>query len=98
VPLSELEPLPMFGQFLVEPELVLEPELLVFELDEGVVPEEPDTELVPELPVDVDVVAASATSAPPARSPEVRAPTATTLRKRMCMAWCLSCLCCAGPV
>jgi hypothetical protein len=66
VPLSELEPLPMFGQFLVEPEL----------------------ELVPELPLDVDVVAASATSAPPARFPEVSAPTATTLRTRMCMALC----------
>jgi hypothetical protein len=87
-PLSE--PLPMFGQFLVEPELELElepelePELPLFELDEGVVVE-PDVELVPEFPV-VEVVAALATSAPPARSPEVSAPTARTLRKRMCMA------------
>jgi hypothetical protein len=86
VPLSELAPLPMFGQFLVVPELV--PELVLFELDEGVVLEEPDTELVPELPVVVDVVAASATNAPPARSPEASAPTARTLRKRMCMALC----------
>ena len=88
-PLSE--PLPMFGQFLVEPEPEpdpeLDPELPLFELDEGVVVEEPDVELVPELPeVEVEVVAALATSAPPATSPEVSAPTARTLRKRMCMA------------
>ena len=87
----------MFGQFLVEPdpepepelelepEPELEPELPLFELDDGVVVEEPDDELVPEFP-EVDVVAALATSAPPARSPEVSAPTARTLRKRMCMA------------
>ena len=77
----------MFGQFLVEPEpeLELEPELPLFELDEGVVVEEPDVELVPEFP-EVEVVAALATSAPPATSPEVSAPTARTLRKRMCMA------------
>jgi hypothetical protein len=88
-PLSEPEPLPMFGQFLVEPEPEpdpeLEPELLLFEPDEGVVVEEPDDELVPEFP-EVVVVAALATSAPPATSPEVSAPTARTLRKRMCMA------------
>jgi hypothetical protein len=85
----------MFGQFLVEPEPELEPEpepelelgpeLLLFELDDGVVVEDPDVELVPEFP-EVEVVAALATSAPPARSPEVSAPTARTLRKRMCMA------------
>ena len=85
----------MFGQFLVEPEPELEPEpepelelgpeLLLFELDDGVVVEDPDVELVPEFP-EVVVVAALATSAPPARSPEVSAPTARTLRKRMCMA------------
>ena len=78
-------PLPMLGQFLVEPELALDPELapelLLLELEEGVVLEDP--ELVPELP---DVVDALATSAPPARRPEVSAPTAMTLRKRMCMA------------
>jgi hypothetical protein len=88
VPLSALEPLSMFGRFLVEPELELEPELLLLDLDEGVVLEEPDAELVPELPVVVDVVAASAAKAPPARGPEVSAPTAGTLRKRMCMALC----------
>ena len=85
----------MFGQFLVEPEPepepdpvpALEPELLLLEPDEGVVVDEPDDELVPEFPeVEVEVVAALATSAPPARSPEVSAPTARTLRKRMCMA------------
>jgi hypothetical protein len=89
VPLSEPDLLPMFGQFLVEPEpeleLEAEPEPLLFELDEGVVVEEPDVELVPEFP-EVEVVAALATSAPPASSPEVSALTARTLRKRMYMA------------
>jgi hypothetical protein len=61
-PLSEPEPLPMFGQFLVEPE----------------------PELVPEFP-EGEVVAALATSAPPVTSPEVSAPMARTLRKRMCI-------------
>jgi hypothetical protein len=97
VPLWDAEPLPMFGQFLVEPEPEPEPELLLFELDEGVVVEEPDVEFVPEFPV-VEVVAALATSAPPPISPEVSAPTATTLRKRMCMAVVPLCLCCTGPV
>jgi len=91
----------MSGQFLVEPdpeldpdpelepepdpedELEPEPVLPVFELEDGVVVDE--LELVPEFPVVVDVVAALATSAPPARSPEVSAPTARTLRKRICM-------------
>ena len=87
----------MFGQFLVDPVPVpvpvpeLEPELLAFEPDEGVVVEEPDDELVPEF-LEVEVVAALATSAPPARSPEVSAPTARTLRKRMCMAGVPFCL------
>jgi hypothetical protein len=88
-PLSEPEPepLPMFGQFLVEsePDPALEPELPLFELREGGLAEEPDVELVPEFP-EVEVVAALATSAPPATSPEVSAPPARTLRKRMCMA------------
>ena len=63
-----------------EPELVLpepelpEPVLPVLELDDGVVVDELLVELVPELPVVVDVVAALATSAPPARRPEVSAP------------------------
>jgi hypothetical protein len=92
----------MFGQFLVEPELELEldpvdelelpvpvfpaPEVPVFELDDGVVLEE--LELVPELPVVVDVVAALATSAPPATRPDVSALIARTLRRRICMSCC----------
>ncbi|HEY3587799.1 MAG TPA: hypothetical protein VGK85_11630 [Myxococcaceae bacterium] len=104
----EFEPLPMLGQFLVEPELEpeleLEPEpvdefeepepvLPALELDDGVVEEELDVEgfdvelvpVFPELPVVVGVVAASATSAPPATRPDVNAPMASTLRKRICM-------------
>jgi hypothetical protein len=63
----------MSGQFLVEadPEPALEPEVPLLVLDEGVVA--------------VEVVAASATSAPPARRPDVSALTARTLRRRMCM-------------
>jgi hypothetical protein len=80
----------MFGQFLVEPlsaleldpepdeleeELLLldplDPVLEVLELDDGVVVEE--------------LVAAPATSAPPATSPVVRAPMANTLRSRSFM-------------
>jgi hypothetical protein len=102
VPDPEPDPLPMSGQFLVEPdpELEVEPDpdpedeleepdpvLPVFEFDDGVVVDGDELELVPEFPVDVDVVAALATSAPPARSPEVSAPTARTLRKRICMAF-----------
>jgi hypothetical protein len=91
---SFVEPEPEFD---VDPELVdeldepdeldpvlPEPVLPVFEVDDGVL--EDELELEPELPVVVDVVAALATSAPPARSPEVSAPTARTLRKRICMA------------
>ena len=100
------EPVPILGQFLVEPELELVPEpveledpepvvpvpeLPVLELDEGVVVDEPDVAefdvaLVPELPVVVDVVAALATSAPPARRPELSAPTARMLRRRIFIA------------
>jgi hypothetical protein len=109
VPDPEADPLPMSGQFLVEPDPELEfdpdpelepelgdeleepdPVLPVFELPAGVVVDE--LELVPEFPVVVDVVAALATSAPPARSPEVSAPTARTLRKRICMS-CLALSC-----
>ena len=85
----------MLGQFLVEPELALElpeldePELDVPELelpvfpvlellDEGVV-----GELDPELVF--GVVAALATSAPPATRTVVNAPTASTVRRRSCM-------------
>ncbi len=80
----------MSGQFLVEPEAepAPEPELPVLELDEGVFVDELEVE--PELSVAVDVVAALAASAPPARSPDVSAPMARTLRRRICMAVCLS--------
>ena len=78
-----------------EPVLVLPvPALPVLEPDDGVVVEEPEVEeldvvLVPEpvLPV-LEVVAALATSAPPAKRPEVSAPTASTLRRRICMGCC----------
>jgi len=88
VPDGALEPLPMFGQFLVEPEPEdPDPVLPALEPDDGVVVEleldveEFDVELVPvlpELPVVADVVAALATSAPPARRPDVSAPVART--------------------
>ena len=87
----ELEPEPELD----EPVLVLPvPALPVLEPDDGVVVEEPEVEeldvvLVPEpvLPV-LEVVAALATSAPPAKRPEVSAPTASTLRRRICMSCC----------
>ena len=78
----------MFGQFFVEPVpgLVLEPE------DE---PEEPEVPVLglelepvlpdPELEVVVEVVAASATNAPPTTRPEVKAPMASALRICRCM-------------
>jgi len=68
-----------------EPELLLELELPVLVLVDGVVDCELGVELVPELPVVVEVVAALATSAPPVTSPVVSAPMASTLRKRICM-------------
>ncbi|HXN61652.1 MAG TPA: hypothetical protein VN886_14495 [Acidimicrobiales bacterium] len=84
-----VEPLPMFGQFFVEPVpgLVLEPE------DEPEEPEEPEVPVlelepvlpVPELEVVVEVVAASATNAPPTTRPEVKAPMASALRICRCM-------------
>ena len=64
------------------------------ELDDGVVEEELDVEgfdvqlvpVFPELPVVVDVVAASATnSVPLVMEADVNAPMASTLRKRICM-------------
>ena len=96
----------------LDPELELDPELdepelaepvldepVLPELDDGVVVEEfedePEPELVPVLPV-VGVVAALATSAPPARRPDVSAPIASTLRKRICMRW-LPFLSCVAP-
>jgi len=84
-PEFELEPDPEPVDELEDPvPVVPEPVLPVFELDDGVVAEE--LELEPELPVVVDVVAALATSAPPATRPDVNAPTARTLRSRICMA------------
>jgi hypothetical protein len=87
----DFEPPPMFGQLWVEPELELpDPELAVLELDDGVVVEELVLAPEPVVPVvDVaEVVAASATSAPPATSPVVSAPMATTLRSRIFMVCC----------
>ncbi|MGA2474504.1 MAG: hypothetical protein ABSG39_13590, partial [Acidimicrobiales bacterium] len=78
-PVLELEP----EDVLDEPELVLlDPEFPVLVLVDGVVVDELDVELVPELPVVVEVVAALATSAPPVTSPVVSAPMASTLRRR----------------
>ena len=68
-----------------DPELLLEPELPLLVLDDGLVADELEGALVPELPVVVEVVAALATNAPPARSPALSAPTASTLRRRICM-------------
>ena len=96
----ELEPDPLDPELEPEPELdepvlVLPvPALPVLEPDDGVVVEEPEVEeldvvLVPEpvLPV-LEVVAALATSAPPAKRPVVSAPIASTLRRRICMGCC----------
>ncbi len=83
-PELELEP----EELLEDPELELpDPELPELVLGAGVV-DELDVELEPELPVVVEVVAALATSAPPARRPEVSAPMASTLRRRICMSVC----------
>jgi hypothetical protein len=93
----ELEPELEFEVELPEPDPVLpDPEPVPLELEP-----EPDVvdvsdvadkldgadvvELVPLLPVELDVVAASATSAPPARRPEVNAPTASAFRRRIFM-------------
>ena len=84
-PELELEP----EELLDDPEPVLpELELPVPVLDVGAVVEELEVEPEPELPVVVEVVAALATSAPPARRPELSAPMASTLRRRNCMGWC----------
>ena len=77
----ELEPWPILGQFLLEAEPEPEP---VGEFDVELVP------VFPELPVDVDVVAAVATRVPPATRPDVSAPAASTLRRRICIVGVLS--------
>jgi hypothetical protein len=92
----------MLGQLSVEPDPeldVLDPEPVPeLELDEPVlVLPDPVLEVV-------DVVAALAASAPPAKSPAESALTARTLRKRMCMTCCpfvCGVLCgvvCTGPL
>ncbi len=112
VPVWVPEPLPMLGQFLVEPEpelvpepdgVLAEPELVLPEpvlpepeLDDGVEVEELLVEPEPEFPVVVDVVAALATSAPPATRPEVSAPMPITLRRRIFIG-CLPFISCGAP-
>ena len=75
-----------------EPELVLlDPEFPVLVdgvVVDGVVVEEPELDefevaVAPELPVVLEVVAALATRAPPARRPEARAPVASAVRTRI---------------
>jgi hypothetical protein len=99
-PEPELELDPLDPELELEPELeepllvLPDPVFAVLDPDDGVVVEDPELEeLVVELePVPVlsvlEVVAALATSAPPATRPEVSAPAASTLRKRMCMRCC----------
>jgi hypothetical protein len=91
----------MLGQLFVEPELeLLEPEPdEPDELDDGVVVEELVLVLEPVVPVlDVLVVAASATSAPPVTRPVVNAPIANTFRIRIFMVCCLSLRAMRSPV
>jgi|HubBroStandDraft_2_1064218.scaffolds.fasta_scaffold49060_2 hypothetical protein len=91
----------MFGQLCVEPEPELElpepdepdepddPELVLPELDDGVVVDELVLALEPVEPVlDELVVAALATSAPPVTRPVVSAPIANTFRKRIFIGFC----------
>ena len=77
-----------------EPELVLpDPEFPVLVdgvVVDGVVVEEPELDefevaVAPELPVVLEVVAALATRAPPARRPEANAPVASAVRRRIFM-------------
>jgi hypothetical protein len=75
-----------------EPELVLpDPEFPVLVdgvVVDGVVVEEPELDEfeAPELPVVLEVVAALATRAPPARRPEASAPVPSAVRRRIFMA------------
>jgi hypothetical protein len=73
----------MLGHFLLEPEAEEPVELLDVPLPEAT-PVVPDAELVLDV-VEPALVAALATSAPPATSPLVNAPTASALRKRSFM-------------
>jgi hypothetical protein len=113
VPVCEPDPLPMLGQLWVEPEpeLELDPELVpdpelvlpdpefpVLVVVEGVLVDELDVEVEPELPVVLEVVAALATKALPATRPDVSAPMAITLRRRICMGGLpFQVVCCARP-
>ncbi len=86
-PVLEPEPVP---EELEPEEPELEPELPVLdpEPEDGVVVDELDVVVValePELPVVVDVVAASAANAPPTTSPVVSALIASTFRRCLCM-------------
>ena len=96
----ELELDPLDPELELEPELdepllaLPDPVFPVLDPDDGVVVEEPEVEElevelepVPVLPV-LEVEAALATSAPPAKRPVVSAPTASTLRRRICMSCC----------
>jgi hypothetical protein len=91
----------MLGQLCVEPEPELlepepdeldepdDPELVLPELDDGVVVDELVLALEPVEPVlDELVVAALATSAPPVTRPVVSAPIANTFRKRIFIGCC----------
>jgi hypothetical protein len=100
-PVPELELDPLDPELAPDPELdepllvLPDPLFPVLEPEDGVVVEEPEVvevlelelEPVPVLPV-LDVVAALATSAPPATRPVVSAPTASTLRGRICIRCC----------
>jgi hypothetical protein len=86
----------MLGQLCVEPELpepepdeLDDPELVLPELDDGVLVDELVLALEPVEPVlDELVVAALATSAPPVTRPVVSAPIANTFRKRIFIGCC----------
>ena len=96
--LELLEPEPDELDELDDPEFVLlDPVFELLELDDGVVEE---LVLVPEpvVPVlDVLVVAASATSAPPVTRPVVNAPIANTFRNRIFIVCCPFASCDAPP-
>lgn len=78
--------------------VLLEPVPELLELDDGAVVEELVLALEPVVPVlDVLVVAASATSAPPVTRPAVSAPIANTFRRRIFMAAAFRFVRCAAP-
>lgn len=98
--LELLEPEPDELDELDDPEFVLlDPVFELLELDDGVVVEELALVLEPVVPVlDVLVVAASATSAPPVTRPVVNAPIANTFRSRIFMVCCpFAFVRCAAP-